>query len=58
MQLMDIAGKIISTQSVNVTNKVQVEEFRIPQKVASGNYLVKVSNETGSYSVVNKIIVQ
>ncbi len=58
IQLMDVTGKIISTRSVNVNNKVQVEEFRIPQKVASGNYLVKVSNETGSYSVVNKIVVQ
>lgn len=58
IQLMDIAGKIISSQAVNVNNKVQVEEFRIPQKLASGNYLVKVMNEAGSYSVVNKIVVQ
>jgi hypothetical protein len=58
VQFMDVAGKIISTQSVNVNNKVQVEEFRVPQKVAAGNYLVKVINENGSYSNINKIIVQ
>lgn len=58
VQLMDIGGRIISTKMVNVNNKVQVEEFRVPQKIASGNYLVKVMNEAGSYSVVNKIVVQ
>jgi hypothetical protein len=58
VQLMDVGGKIISTRNVNINNKVQVEEFRVPQKIASGNYLVKVINESGSYSVVNKIVVQ
>lgn len=58
VQLMDIGGKIFSTQFVNVNNKVQVEEFRVPQKIASGNYLVKVMNETGTYTNVSKIIIQ
>jgi hypothetical protein len=58
IQLMDIGGKIFSTQFVNVNNKVQVEEFRVPQKIASGNYLVKVTNERGTYTNVNKLVIQ
>lgn len=58
IQLMDAAGKVISTQSVNINNKVQVEEFRVPQQVAAGNYLVRVINERGNFSVVNKIVIQ
>ena len=57
IQLLDIAGKIISTQQANITSKVQVEEFRLPKQVAAGNYLVKVMNEDGSYSNTNKLIV-
>lgn len=58
VQLVDVAGKIISTKSIVVNNKVQIEEFRITQKISSGNYLVKVMNDDGGYSVVNKIVVQ
>jgi hypothetical protein len=58
IQLLDVSGKTISVQQANIANKVQVEEFRIPQKVAAGNYLVRIISEDGTYTDTKKIIIQ
>lgn len=58
VQLLDVSGKVVSVQQVNINNKVQVEEFRLPQKVAAGSYVVRVTNEDGSYVNTNKVVVQ
>jgi hypothetical protein len=58
IQLLDASGKVVSVQQANINNKVQVEEFRMPRQVAAGNYLVRVTNEDGSYTNTNKLIVQ
>ncbi|HEY0058780.1 MAG TPA: T9SS type A sorting domain-containing protein [Flavisolibacter sp.] len=58
VQLMDISGKVLKTQEVNINNKVQVEEFSLPKLVAAGNYLVKIQNQASKVSVTNKIVVQ
>lgn len=58
VQLMDISGKVLKTQDVNINNKVQVEEFILPRLVAAGNYLVKIQNQSSKASVTNKIVVQ
>jgi hypothetical protein len=58
VQLLDIAGKVISTRPVTLNSKVQVEEFRLPQKLAAGNYLVRVVNEASNVSIVNQLVVQ
>jgi len=58
VQVMDISGKLLSTQSVSVNNKLQVEELRLPQYIAKGNYMVKVLNEENKVVGVNPIIVQ
>ena len=57
VQLIDMAGRTIRTQEVNVQNKLQVVDFRLPD-VASGSYLVKVASEANNVSVVNKLVVQ
>jgi hypothetical protein len=57
VQLIDMAGRTIRTQEVNVQNKLQVVDFRVPD-VASGSYLVKVASEANNVSVVNKLVVQ
>jgi len=57
VQFLDIGGKIISTQEVTINNKVQVEEFRLPAMMTSGNYLVKITNKTSNESVTNKLVV-
>jgi hypothetical protein len=58
LQLMDIAGKLISSQDVVINNKIQVEEFRLPEFITKGNYLLKVVSENNKVSVVNKLTVQ
>jgi hypothetical protein len=58
MQLLDISGKLISTTNVTISNKYQVEDFRLPTLITKGNYLLKVTSETDQSSVVNKLIVQ
>jgi hypothetical protein len=58
VQVMDISGKLLSTQTVNVNNKLQVEELRLPQYIAKGSYMVKVLNEENKVVGVNPIIVQ
>lgn len=58
VQLLDVAGKIVGVQQANIANKVQVEEFRLPLKVAAGNYLVRVTSEDGTYTNTSKVIVQ
>jgi hypothetical protein len=58
IQLMDVAGKIISRREVTINNKLQVEEFRLPEVLTAGSYLVKVESLTGNFSVTNKLFVQ
>jgi hypothetical protein len=58
VQLMDISGKVISSQDLTINNKLQVEEFKVPDAVAKGNYLVKVTSEANKISVINKLMVQ
>jgi len=58
VQLMDISGKIISTQDVTVTNKMQVEEFRMPKLIAAGNYMLKVTGEGNKVFNVEQVVIQ
>jgi len=58
VQLMDISGKMLSTQTVNIANKMQVEQIKLPAYAAPGNYLVKVVNQENKVVGVTPIIVQ
>lgn len=58
IQLMDALGKVIKVQRVTITNKTQIEEFRLPGGIANGNYFVKAVNSDHKVSIVNKIVVQ
>ncbi len=58
VQLLDVAGKVISTRPFNLVNKVQVEEFRLPQQLASGNYLVRVVNDNLAMPIVQQLVIQ
>lgn len=58
VQVLDLAGKLINAREVNINNKVQVEEFRIPELTPGGSYLVKVTSAANNISVTNKIVVQ
>ena len=58
VQVLDLAGKLVSNQQVNVETKGQVTELRLPRSLTAGTYLVKVSNEVNQVSTSAKIIVQ
>jgi hypothetical protein len=58
VQVMDISGKLLSTQPVNINNKLQVEEIKLPQYIAKGSYVIKIVNEENRAVGVNPIIVQ
>jgi hypothetical protein len=57
VQLVDLTGKLISSQEVIVNNKLQVNNFNLPE-VAKGSYLLKVVSESNKVSVTNKLVVQ
>ncbi len=58
VQLLDISGQLISKSEVNVQNKVQYEDFRIPAEVSKGNYLIKIFSEPNKISQSTKLLVQ
>ena len=58
VQVVDLAGKLVSNQQVNVATKGQVTELRLPRSLTAGTYLVKVSNEANQVSTSAKILVQ
>ena len=57
VQLLDLAGRLVRAQEVNIQNKVQVIDFPLPD-VARGSYLVKIASEANNISIVNKLVVQ
>ena len=57
VQLIDMQGRIIRTTEVNIQNKVQIVDYRLPE-VAKGSYLVKILSEPNNVSVTNKLVVQ
>ena len=58
IQLVDIAGKLVSEREVVVRSAMQIEEFRLPELVTKGSYMVKVYGETTNVSFTTKLIVQ
>ncbi|MDB5197873.1 MAG: C-terminal target protein [Flaviaesturariibacter sp.] len=58
VQLLDVAGKLISSQEVNVSSKAQVEELRLPEGIAKGAYVVKVVGVSNKVSLSSQIVVQ
>jgi hypothetical protein len=57
VQLLDLSGKMISAREVILNNKIQIENFNLPE-VAKGSYLLKVVSEPNKVSVTNKLVVQ
>ena len=58
VQLLDLSGKLISSQEVIVQNKLQVAELKLPSMISGGTYLVKVFNEVNRISSISKLVVQ
>ena len=58
VQVLDMAGKLVSNQQVNVQTKGQINELKLPRSLTPGTYLIKVANEANRISTTEKIIVQ
>ena len=58
VQFLDIAGRVIRTQAVNIDNKWQVQEFAFPELNVKGNYLVRVVDTDNKVVFSNKLVVQ
>lgn len=57
VQMLDLSGRLVSTQEVNINNKVQLSDFNVPD-VAKGSYLLKIVSEVNKVSVTHKLVVQ
>jgi hypothetical protein len=58
IQLVDISGKLVSEREVAITSSFQLEEFRLPEMITKGSYMVKVHGSSNAVLFTNKIVVQ
>ena len=58
IQLIDVAGRMVSDRSVAVFAGLQTSEVRLDQSVSKGIYMVKVLNDTSREIYMKKILVQ
>jgi type IX secretion system substrate protein len=58
MKLFDLSGQLISSKEIIISSNTQTEQFRLPDFVTKGSYLLKVVNENNSIALSNKITVQ
>ena len=58
LQLIDLSGKMISTQSIILNNKTQVQEYKLPALLARGTYLLKIMNSSNRVMNTEKLIVE
>ncbi len=58
LQLMDLSGKVLNTQNLNLSSKAQVSEYKLPALIAKGTYLLKVIGANNKVLNVEKIMVQ
>ncbi len=58
VQLLDLSGKLIKQSEININSERQVEDFRLPDMISKGNYMIRVSSEVNKVNITNKIVVQ
>lgn len=58
IQLLDVAGQIVSSKNIAINAKTQVEEFKLPDLLAHGSYMVKVISDANKLAGTSKIVVQ
>jgi hypothetical protein len=58
VQLVDVAGRMISDKAVVVSNSGQVSEVKIDPTLSRGMYMVKVLNHNNKELLLKKIMVQ
>lgn len=58
IQLVDLTGRVISSQAVNIASKAQVQEVAVSGKLARGTYMVKIVDGSRKALFADKILVQ
>jgi hypothetical protein len=58
IQLVDLTGRVVSSQAVSIAAKVQVQEMIVSSKLARGTYMVKVVDGSRKALYADKILVQ
>jgi hypothetical protein len=58
IQLVDLTGRILNEQVINIANRVQVEELQLDPKFARGVYIVKLLDGKKKALFTDKIMVQ
>lgn len=56
--VLDMSGKLVSNQQMNVQFKGQISDLNLPVGLTSGTYLVKVSNDANKINQSIKIVVE
>ena len=58
LELMNIAGQVVSSKEITVSNKIEETSLRLPENIAKGTYLLKVTGGINKVSTVTKLIIQ
>ncbi len=58
VQIVDLAGRVVGTQSILIANKVQVEEMYLNNNLSRGVYMVKLVDGRKKALFADKILVQ
>lgn len=58
VQLLDLSGRLINTQQVNINGSKQLAEFRLPALISAGTYYIKITNDASKVSSSTKLVVQ
>ncbi len=58
VQLLDMNGKVVTMTEITINSKMQVMDYRLPQLIGRGNYLIKIYSEANNVSNTVKLVVQ
>lgn len=60
VQLTDMSGKLITTQSMNIGGKMQLQLLQLPKTLSQGTYIVKVTGDANIEKVLatEQVVVQ
>jgi len=58
IQFTDMSGKLISSREVVISNKIDVQEFKLPNLISKGPYMIKVIDRSKKAVSVSQLIVQ
>jgi hypothetical protein len=58
VQLLDLSGKIINQQVVNLNSGVQTMHLDLPAQIAKGTYLLKLTDPAMKSMETTKLVIQ